>query len=129
MINQVSISIFPTLPKGVLNGDYQAVMNIHEQIMARLDRPMPPIEQLAKKANMSATKFRSLFKKMYGSSIYQYHLLARLHCSQELLKANEFTISQIAYKVGFSHPPAFVNIFYKHFGEFPAAYRERYLHS
>lgn len=129
MTQQDSNSILPVLPKGVLNGDYYAVIKIHDQIMARLDKPMPTIEELAKKANMSATKFRSLFKRMYGSSIYQYHLTARLRHAQELLKANEHTISQIAYKVGFSHPPAFVNIFQKHFVVFPAAYRQQYLHS
>lgn len=129
MMNLVSMPVLPALPKGVLSADYQAILTIHEQIMARLDKPMPTIEQLAKKANMSSTKFRSLFKKMYGTSIYQYHLSARLTRSKELLEANEFTISQIAYKVGFSHPPAFVNIFHKHFGVFPAAFREQFLHS
>ena len=123
------MSILPVVPRGVLKGDYQVVVEIHDHILAHLDRPMPTIEQLAKRANMSSTKFRNLFKKMYGTSIYQYHLTARLARSKDLLEANEYTISQIAYKVGFSHPPAFVNIFHKHFGVFPAAYRENLLHS
>lgn len=113
------------IPKGVLNSDYQIVVDIHDRIMSNLDRPMPAVEQLAKEANMSKTKFRNIFQKIFGSPIYQYHLAARLELSKKLLLQNNFTITQISYKVGFSHPPAFVTCFFKHFGFFPSTFREQ----
>jgi AraC-like DNA-binding protein len=122
MIDQ---SLKPELPKGILNGDYQKLLAIHQQIMNSLNQPMPPVELLAKQTNMSASKFRTLFKKIYHQPIYQYHLSARLNLAKTLLAQNDYTITQIAYKVGFSHPSAFVTIFHKTTGMFPLAFREQ----
>jgi AraC-like DNA-binding protein len=123
----LDLQLTPKLPRGVLNGDYQAMIHIHDLIIAKLNQPMQSVDSLAKSVNMSSTKFRELFKKMYGHSIYHYHLVARLQLAQEFLVANDYTVSQIAYKVGFSHPPAFIHIFKKHYGVFPLAFRERSL--
>jgi AraC-like DNA-binding protein len=128
LINDGTTSInelLPILPKGVLNKDYQLILLAHQQIMSCLYKPMPPIEQLAKQANMSETKFRGLFKRMYRQSIYQYHLAARLQLAKELLAGNDYTVTQIGYKVGFSHPSAFITIFQKHTGLSPAKFREQ----
>jgi AraC-like DNA-binding protein len=123
MTTPIPSSFTPIYPRGVLKQDYRTIIEIHDQIMSCLNQPMPTIEQLAAQATMSPTKFRELFKKMYGSSIYQYHLVARLTLGKELLMENEYTITQISYKVGFAHPPAFIKAFRIHFQTLPSTFR------
>jgi AraC-like DNA-binding protein len=109
----------------VLEPDKRILSGIHESIMVNLSRPMPTIEALAQKACMSESKFRSLFQYFYGTSIYQYHLMARMDLAKNLLVSNEYTITQIAYKVGFSHHQSFIKTFMKHTGLSPRQFQDK----
>lgn len=112
------------MPKRILHPDLRALQEAHDTIMNNLTRPMPPVITLASNACMSLSKFRKLFQQTYGQSVYDYHLKARLAYAKELLFGNEFTITQIAYKVGFSHHQSFIKTFIKHTGITPNEFRQ-----
>jgi len=86
--------------------------------------PMPTILKLADRANMSPSKFRKLFIEIFGTSIYQYHLRARMELAKRLLLSNQLTIVQIAYKVGFNRSQSFAKAFLAHTGQTASQYKK-----
>jgi AraC-like DNA-binding protein len=84
----------------------------------------PTVEELALKASMSLSKFKTLFKQIYGESPYQYHQRAKLAYAAELLTTGRYTVSQVSYKVGYSHSIKFIKIFEKYYGTTPGKYKQ-----
>ena len=112
-------------PRRIYEDDYQKILQVKERIMFDLSKSLS-INQLADKANMSPTKFRSLFLEIFGMSIYQYHLNARIELSKQLLMNNELTIIQIAYKVGYNSSQSFAKAFKKHVGQTATDFKESF---
>jgi AraC-like DNA-binding protein len=113
----------PACPRTVLNGDYEKMIGVHNDIMSDLSKPMPTIRQLAERVNMSPSKFRKLFVEIFGTSIYQYHLNCRMELAKRLLASNQLTIVQIAYKVGFNRSQSFAKAFLGHTGQTASHYK------
>lgn len=113
----------PPCPRTVLTGDYEKMIDVHNAIMSDLSMPMPTIVQLADRANMSTSKFRKLFIEIFGTSIYHYHLGARMELAKRLLVSNQFTIVQIAYKVGFNRSQSFAKAFLAYTGQTASQYK------
>ncbi len=103
-------------PANVFYNDYEMMLKVHEIIVSDLSRPMPTIKVLANSVAMSQTKFRNLFFAIYGITIYQYHLNARMEYAKMLLQDNRYSIVQIAYKTGFIRSQSFAKIFQKRYG-------------
>lgn len=114
-------------PPNVLKGDYEKITDAHQLIMSNLSMPMPTITQLASQANMSPSKFRNLFLQIYGTSIYQYHLNARIEFAKTLLISNQYSIVQIAYKTGFYRSQSFAKAFLAHTGQTATEYKRNML--
>jgi AraC-like DNA-binding protein len=107
-----------------LQPDIRAVGQIHDFIMQDLKHPLPPIKTLANQVCMSVSKLRALFLKVYGTNIYTYHLNARMELAKTLIISNEYTITQIAYMVGFNHHQSFIKSFTKYANQSPNKYKE-----
>lgn len=116
--------VLPACPPNVMRNDYDKIIEIHDIIMLDLSLDMPTISQLAAQANMSTSKFRNLFIKVFGMSIYQYHLNARLELAKQLLIENKHTIVQIAYKTGFYRSQSFAKAFFLHTGQTASQFRK-----
>lgn len=117
------VTFLPASPSNILKGDYDKIIEAHQLIMSNLSMPMPKIAQLASQANMSPSKFRNLFLQIYGTSIYQYHLNARIELAKTLLISNQYNIVQIAYKVGFNRSQSFAKAFLAHTGQTATEYK------
>ena len=82
------------------------------------------ISELAKKFGISQTYAKEIFKELYDSTIYQYHLSRRLERAKELLTEKADTkISEIALQTGFSSASKFTNAFKKKYGLLPSQLR------
>jgi transcriptional regulator GlxA family with amidase domain len=114
------------MPKKILQPDLKAIREAHHNMVANLAQPLPSIVTLASNACMSLSKFRKLFQHIYGQNVYDYHLNARIEYAKKLLLENELTITQIAYKVGFSHHQSFIKTFMKYTQLSPNTYRQTY---
>lgn len=84
------------------------------------ENTLPPIEELAREAGMSLTKFRELFKVIYGKPIYDYFLNCRMERSKEFLLRG-YSVSQVSSMVGFTKPGNFSKLFKKCFGQSPSS--------
>jgi len=105
--------------------------NLHDQDIKQLfmaasllrnpTNPNPPtIEELAKIAKMGKTKFKKIFKQIFGSAPKQYHQKIRMEYAKEKLQLNEKTASEIAYELGYAHPSKFSRAFKNFFGKAPS---------
>ncbi len=77
------------------------------------------IDALAKRAFLSPTQFKKLFKQSVGVSCQQYFAQLRMNKAKALLSYTDTPISLVAEQVGYTNPSAFSRKFSAHFGVSP----------
>ncbi|MCP1385167.1 helix-turn-helix domain-containing protein [Runella salmonicolor] len=82
---------------------------------------LPPLEFLAREANMSLSKFKKCFRQIYGSAPYEYHLNLKLDIAKKLLLQNKWTVAEIATQLGYSSIASFNKVFKKKYNMSPTA--------
>ncbi|MBW1655379.1 helix-turn-helix domain-containing protein [Flavobacterium quisquiliarum] len=102
--------------------DLATIISIQMYLTAHLEDHFPSIKQLANKANMSESKFKSLFTKITGNTPNVYFVENKLLLAKELLEAKELSISQIADKLHFTNNSYFASKFKEYFGLSPKAF-------
>jgi AraC-like DNA-binding protein len=86
------------------------------------------VAQLALLVNLSASRFRHLFKEETGRSVNQYLRELRLERAEYLLRTTFFSLKEVAMRVGLSSTSHFVQYFKKRYGVTPSVYRKRFSH-
>jgi len=84
-------------------------------------KQIPSIEELAKIANMGKTKFKNVFKQVFGKPPKQYHQKIRMEYAKETLINKKKSSSEIAYELGYADPSKFTRAFKNHFGKNPSS--------
>jgi len=79
-------------------------------------------DELAQALGISQRQLYRKLKGISGSTVHEFITKVKMNLAEELLKNSDFSISQIAYKVGFSEPSNFSRTFSKHFGCSPSQY-------
>jgi AraC-like DNA-binding protein len=97
-------------------------MNAYIQL--HLSSPLT-IEQMAKRANLSPSRFRTIFKEEFGRSPHQHILHLRLEHAIYLLKNTQQSIESIANYCGFSDIHHFSKTFKTHYSISPNQYRHK----
>ena len=103
--------------------DLRAIREIGRRIE---DDPasIPDIATLAREYCMSVSKLTRSFRRVYGTSLHAYVIVARLQKGAELLTQDGISIQEIAEIVGYSKPGQFSADFRKRFGILPGEYRQ-----
>ncbi|MGL6127678.1 AraC family transcriptional regulator [Chryseobacterium artocarpi] len=70
------------------------------------------IDKLAEKATMSVRSLQRIFKKETGITLQKYLQLTRILKSIELIDTQQYTLSEIAYKVGYQSLSAFTTAYF-----------------
>jgi AraC family transcriptional regulator of arabinose operon len=94
---------------------------MEERLHARLSP-----EVLARAVNLSASRFRHLFKAETGASPVQYLNLLRIRRARVLVETTFLSMKQIRSRVGVNDKKHFINGFRKLYGLTPAEYRARH---
>ncbi|WP_170860881.1 hybrid sensor histidine kinase/response regulator transcription factor [Flavobacterium fluvii] len=79
-------------------------------------------DELAQALGISQRQLFRKLKGISGSTVHEFITKVKMNQAEELLKNSGLSISQIAYKVGFSEPSNFSRTFSKHFGCSPSQY-------
>ncbi len=89
------------------------------------ERPEHPwsSEELAHQAGASRTVFADRFRDKMGTSPIQYLTHWRMHKARELLRSGDFSVAQIAERVGYQSEWAFAKAFKRVFQAGPGAIR------
>lgn len=98
--------------------ELKSVTAVYDRLVASLDHP-PSLPELAREAGMSTTKLTQCFRRTFGKSVFSVLQEHRLQEAHRLLASGEITVSQAAYKVGYS-PAHFATIFRRRFGVVPS---------
>lgn len=80
----------------------------------------PDIASLSRQCGLSEFHFLRSFKEAFGITPHQYLLRKRMQWSVKLLEEGKYSITDIAYQVGFSDVFAFSKCFKKYFYSSPA---------
>lgn len=108
---------------GLNNDDFRKIEELKQYIITNIYKTPPTIEKMAYMVGMSPTKFKVYFKKYIGASPHQYILTVKLSKAFELLSTGQFSVSQVAYKVGFNHPASFSRFFKQKYSRSPSTIR------
>lgn len=83
------------------------------------------IEDICKSLGISKVQLYRKVKALLGINVSDYILNSRLSKAKYMLQHEDFTIAEIAFKVGFSSPAYFSTVFKSKFGVTPKAFKER----
>lgn len=86
----------------------------------------PGISYVAWESGLSVSQLERLFAQHVGHSPRTHLQRRKISEARALLANEEFTLKEIAYRLGFSSQNVFYNWFHKHHGIGPKAYRVKY---
>lgn len=104
------------------DSDAQNLRRIESYLVENYTSEFPSVEVLAKKAYMSATKLKCLFKKAFGVGMYEYYQKNRMHKAKELLNSGDFSVTEVGEMIGYKNLSNFSLAFKKEFGFLPRNY-------
>ena len=100
--------------------DYEAIENLAHYIETHLKNPLT-IKELSAIVGYNTTKLKSHFKQVYGTTIFKYITQLRMEKAKTLIRADNYTVAQAAYEVGYSNPQHFTVAFKKTMGCLPSS--------
>lgn len=100
--------------------EFRKIQEIENELVKNIETPIIPVREMARMAGMSVSKFKLLFFEIYGESPHQYILDKKLLYARKLLQTGQYSITQIAYKLGYNHPSGFTRIYKKKFNSSPS---------
>ncbi|MDW8549131.1 substrate-binding domain-containing protein [Epilithonimonas ginsengisoli] len=100
------------------------VNKLNQIIQANIDNAEFSVENLADLLNISRIQLYRKIKAMFDVNVSDYISNIRLEQAKSMLQNPELTISEIAYKIGFSSPNYFSTVFKNKFGVSPNVYRK-----
>ncbi|WP_140485630.1 hybrid sensor histidine kinase/response regulator transcription factor [Flavobacterium sp. GSA192] len=93
-----------------------------ELISSRIEEADFNSDVLAQELNISQRQLYRKIKAVSGCTVHEFITKVKMDHAEALLKNSNLSISEIAYKVGFSEPSNFSRTFSKHFGCSPSQY-------
>lgn len=100
------------------------VNKLNQIIQANIDNAEFSVENLADLLNISRIQLYRKIKAMFDVNVSDYISNIRLEQAKSMLKNPQLTISEIAYKTGFSSPNYFSTVFKNKFGVSPNVFRK-----
>ena len=91
--------VLPARRRGLSKSQFRRVVSFIEE---HLDEDLS-IARLAAAATISASHFKTLFKRTTGMPVHQYVLQRRVERARTLLAAGDMPASQVALAAGFAH--------------------------
>lgn len=106
------------------SADKQFLAHIKKIIEENIGNEHFSVEDLARESGKSRSTLHIKLKKLTGKSTGAVITGFRLQKALELLRNDDITVSEIAYKVGFSDPSYFTKVFKKHYKTLPGDVRK-----
>lgn len=124
------------MQRNEMGGDYTSVAisstedklakRVYDSIMKHLDDTDFSVETLSAEAGISRVHLNRKLKQIYGLSPSAYIRSIRLKQAAYLLVNNRVSVSEVAYRVGFSSPSYFSSDFREFFGMSPKEFAAYY---
>ena len=98
------------------------VQNVRRIINANLESEIS-IEELSRKVSLNRTTLQKVFKEMYGLTVNEYRIKARIQLAKNLLSSTALSVTEIAGRCGYSNASKFSEVFKKNEGISPRDWR------
>jgi AraC-like DNA-binding protein len=85
----------------------------------------PGIPALAKNIGISETKLKTDFKKVYGTSVYQYFRTQQMLYAKEIILSQQVTLKDLAYSLSYSNVGKFSTAFKNTHGVLPSELKNK----
>ncbi len=102
---------------------HQQMRHVLDFVQAHLDQDLS-LEALAQQTGFSPYHFARLFRQTTGASPHQFVLHQRIERAQCLLKERDVSLAHVATECGFANQSHFTQVFKRHLGLTPQAYRQ-----
>lgn len=102
----------------------EAIWLVQDWMLEHLGEPLR-VPELAARAGLAPRSFSRRFRAALGTSPLEFLLRARVRAAQELLRASNLSIGEIAHRCGFADPGHFSRVFSARGGGSPQDYRRR----
>ena len=109
--------------KDISREDIDRLMAAEQELLSDFSLPAPTITHLSKKAAMSESKFKRIFKTIYGRPVYSYYQDHRMEKARVLLLSGKYSVSEVGYEVGYANLSNFSMAFRKKFNKLPSEIR------
>ena len=100
--------------------DLSKLMEIEAILVRDFSQPPPTIVTLAGLSNMSVSKLKSTFKKVYGTGIYEYYQKNRMLKAKAMLLTGKYNVKEVGTQLGYTNLSNFSLAFKKEFGLLPS---------
>jgi AraC family transcriptional regulator, transcriptional activator of the genes for pyochelin and ferripyochelin receptors len=107
---------------GILPRDVKRICEARDFLAQHYASP-PTIPQLARRVGMNQTKLKAGFKQIFHLTIYAYILQRRMEATAQMLVEREFSVAEIAYRVGYEYPANFSCAFKRYYGCSPRQWK------
>ena len=87
-----------------------------------MDNPCTLVE-LSHKVGINDFKLKKGFKQLYGTTVYEFLVDARMEKAKLLLLETETSIHEIAFVTGYKNLSSFITAFKKKMGYSPGSYK------
>lgn len=102
--------------------DINRIYKVRDHLAENYTVP-PTIRSLSRMVGVNQTKLKSGFKELFGTTVYDFIMQQRMKRAAGLLLADDCSIAEISYAVGYQHPTNFTMAFKRHFSTSPSEWR------
>jgi DNA-binding response OmpR family regulator len=106
------------------SGDEEFIIKIRQIVENNLDNPDLDVNVIIKEVGMSRTNFFQKLKELTGYTPNDFIKTLRMETAAQLLIKTDFTVSEIAYQVGFKYAKYFSTCFSQYHKISPSEYRK-----
>lgn len=85
----------------------------------------PTVKELSQLIGMNTNKLQKGFHLLFSKSIRQFTIILKMHLALSLLDQGDLSISEVAYRIGYTNKSHFSQLFKKEFGLLPSEYTNR----
>ncbi|MFO7596771.1 MAG: AraC family transcriptional regulator [Desulfocurvibacter africanus] len=108
--------------KNIGGTEMQAVHRAREILLADLTAP-PGLRELAAQVGLSRSRLNTLFRTLYGDTVFGVVRKERLECARRILENGMNSVTEVAYECGFSSPSHLTKAFAECYGMCPKRYQ------
>jgi AraC-like DNA-binding protein len=106
----------------VFQEDIVKIISSQAQLIDRLEESFPSIKSLSAAVNMSEIKYKSLFKKITGTTAKAFFMANKLDAAKEMLDTGNYTIAEVAHHFSFFDASHFIEQFKSRYKITPKEY-------
>ncbi len=115
-------ALIPQFKYQIKADDIDRLHRAREILIQNLAHP-PSLKGLAKQTEMNDFKLKRGFRQMFGTTVFGYLHQCRMEKAQMILERGNYSVAQVAQKVGYASPSQFSAAFKRRFGVTPRSYK------